>query len=103
MKDKLKEIANKIKDSANSMEDSKLREYFLSHFDKDSVKSVKSVNSNDIFHIVNDEFVFQIRNNVKFCPIHEVPAKVLLNQKNIEQALIVNFLGTEVIFKEVNK
>ncbi len=103
MKEKLKEIAYSIKEKANKMEDNKLREYFLSHFQGDKIQSVKSINSDDVFHIVNNEFVFQIRNNVKFCPIHEVPAKVLLNQKNIGQAIIVNFLESEVVFKEVNK
>ena len=103
MDEKIKNIANKIKDKANKMPDNKLREYFLSHFKEENVKSVKSITSDDYFHIVNDEYVFQLRNNVKFCPIHEVPAKVLLNRKNLDKVLIVNFLGNQVIYKEVYK
>ncbi len=103
MQQKLEKIAKTIKDEANKMSDNELREFFLSHFKDDRIKSVKSINSEDIFHIINDTFVFQIRNNVKFCPIHEVPAKVLLNQTNIQKAVIINFLENDVIFKEVNK
>jgi len=103
MKDKIKNIAIQIKEEANKLSDNKLRDHFLSHFEGENVQSVKSITSDDIFHIVNNDFVFQIRNNVKFCPIHEVPAKVLLNQKNLKQVFIVNFLENEVVFKEVNK
>lgn len=103
MKNTLKEIAHDINDKANNLTNKEIFEHFKNRLQHNKIKTVRSINSNDLFHIIDDSFVFQIRNNVKFCPIHEVPAKVLLNQKNIEEALIINFLENNVIFKEVNK
>ena len=103
MKEILKALANDIKNNANSLNDSELLIHFKDGLKDYKVETVKSINSNDFFHIIDNSFVFQIRNNVKFCPIHEVPAKVLLNQKNIKQALIINFLENDIVFKEINK
>ena len=103
MREILKKLANEIKYNANTLNDSDLFSHFKSGLKNYRIETVKSINSNDLFHIIDNSFVFQIRNNVKFCPIHEVPAKVLLNQKNIKQALIINFLESDIVFKEINK